>query len=193
MMVQDLINCHFNDALSHLNQANYGSHIMIIYPDLDTLRELYSNYVQKQIQENNEIVLVNPFYETSHSVRRVLLEKFNHGMNPTKYEEENLLMIADSLQEYLGDQPYKYFKQSLSNCSEMRKNGLSVLSDMGAYNHRYMHDDLVDHESSFSAKDIGLPVKGFCLYHQKDFGRFSHEQQQKLIRHHDLALKMIKA
>ncbi|MBV9666552.1 MAG: MEDS domain-containing protein [Nitrososphaeraceae archaeon] len=193
MMIKDLIHCHFNDALHHLNQANYGSHLMIIYPDLDTLRELYSNYIHKQIEDNNEIVLVNPFYETADSVRRVLSEKFNHGMDATKYEEENVLMIADSLQEYLGNQPYKYFKQSLSNCTEMKKNGLSVLSDLGAYNHRYMHDDLVDHESSLSTKDIGVPMKGFCLYHQKDFGRFSDEQQQKLIKHHDVALKMIKA
>jgi hypothetical protein len=166
---------------------------MIIYPDLDTLRELYSNYIYKQIEENNEIVLVNPFYETADSVRRVLSEKFNHGMDATKYEEENSLMIADSLQEYLGDQPHKYFKQSLSNCTEMRKNGLSVLADLGAYNHRHMHDDLIYHESSFSTKDIGLPMKGLCLYHQKDFGRFSDEQQQKLIGHHDVTLKMIKA
>jgi hypothetical protein len=192
-MVQDLINCHFNDALHHLNQANYGSHLIIIYPDLATLRELYSSYIHKQVEENNEIVLVNPFYETVDSVRRVLSEKLNHGTDATKYEEEKSLMIADSLQEYLGDQPYKYFKQSLSNCREMRKNGLSVLSDLGAYNHRQMHDDLVDHESSFSTKDIDLPMKGFCLYHQKDFCRFSDEQQQKVIEYHDMALKMIKA
>jgi hypothetical protein len=191
-MVQNLINCHFNDALHHLSQASYGFHSMIIYPDLDTLRELYSNYIHEQIEKNNEIVLVNPFYETNDSVRRVL-SNFNHGMDATKYEEENLLMIADSLQEYLGDQRHKYFKQSLSNCREMRKNGLSVLADLGAYNHTHMHDDLVDHESSLSPKDIDVPMKGFCLYHQKDFGRFSDEQQQKLIRHHDVAIKLIKA
>ena len=47
---------------------------MIIYPDLDTLRELYSNYIHKQIEESNETVLVNPFYETTNSGRQVLSE-----------------------------------------------------------------------------------------------------------------------
>ena len=41
---------------------------IIIYPDLDTLRKLYSNYILNQIEDNNEIVLINPFYETTDSV-----------------------------------------------------------------------------------------------------------------------------
>ena len=41
---------------------------IIIYPDLDTLRKLYSNYILNQIEDNNEIVLINPFYETTESV-----------------------------------------------------------------------------------------------------------------------------
>jgi hypothetical protein len=49
-MAQNLTNCHVNDALDQVNQAQYGAHYMIIYPDLDTLRDLYSNYVHKQIK-----------------------------------------------------------------------------------------------------------------------------------------------
>ena len=74
-------NCHVNDALDHINQAEHGAHYIIIYPDLDTLRELYSNYVHKQIEENNEIVLINPFYETADSVRQVLSEGYDHGVD----------------------------------------------------------------------------------------------------------------
>jgi hypothetical protein len=33
-------------------------------------------------------------------------------------------------------------------------------------------------------------MKGFCLYHEKDFGRFSEEQRQKLIEHHGMAIKI---
>jgi len=36
------IHCHVNDALDHINQAEHGAHYIIIYPDLDALRELYS-------------------------------------------------------------------------------------------------------------------------------------------------------
>jgi hypothetical protein len=66
-----LLNYHVNDA-EQISQSEYGAHYIIIYPDLDTLRQLYSNYIHKQIEKNKEIVLVNPFYETTNSVRQVL-------------------------------------------------------------------------------------------------------------------------
>ena len=33
-------------------------------------------------------------------------------------------------------------------------------------------------------------MKGFCLYHQNDFNRFSDKQKQELIKHHGQALKI---
>jgi hypothetical protein len=90
---------HANRALSQINQAEYGAHYILIYPDLFTLRELYSNYIQKQIEENNEMILINPFYETTDSVRQILSKK---GVNVSKYEREKVLVIIDSLKEYFG-------------------------------------------------------------------------------------------
>jgi hypothetical protein len=36
-------------------------------------------------------------------------------------------------------------------------------------------------------------LKGFCLYHQKDFEKFSDEQKQKLVEHHSKTIKIIQA
>ena len=105
-MIQYPINFHVNDALSQINQAEYGAHHIIIYPDLSTLRELYSNYIKKQIEENNEMILINPFYETTDSVRQILSKK---GVNVSKYEREKVLVIIDSLKEYFGQQQQIYF------------------------------------------------------------------------------------
>ena len=190
-VAQNLTNCQVNDVLHHISEAEYGSHYIIIYPSLHRLRELYSNYVLKKIEENNEIVIVNPFYETTDSVRRVLCKKHNHNVNAiSKYENEESLMIADSLEEYLGDQPLLYVKKGLANYSKMGKKGLSVLADLGAYPYKSRYKDLVDYESSLPIK-YNVPMKGFCLYHQKDFDLFSDEQQQKLIDGHGKALKII--
>ena len=93
-MIHNLLSCHVNEALNLINQADYGVHYIIIYPDLSTLREMYSNYVQKQINENNEIILINPFYETTDSVRQILSKS---GVNVSKYEKEKGLVIIDSL------------------------------------------------------------------------------------------------
>jgi hypothetical protein len=189
-----IMNCHVDDALHQINQAEYGAHYIIIYPDLDTLREIYSDYTYKQLKENNEIVLINPFYETTDSVRQVLSEKYekdNPILDVSRYEKEGALIIADSLKEYLGEQPHMHLKESYVNYAKMGKNGVSVLADMGAYPHKSKYDDLVSYESSLLTKsDDSVALKGFCLYHEKDFDKFSDEQKQKLIEHHGKALKI---
>ena len=188
-MTRNLVDCHINDTLHHMNQAQHGTHSMIVYPNLNTLRDLYSAYTQKQIKENNGIVLINPFYETTNSVR-VTLSQYDHdGMDISKCEKDGSLMIADSLEEYLGDQPLVYIKKGLANYSKMEKSGLSVVADMGAYPHKSKYKELVDYELSLPKK-FDVPMKGFCLYHQNDFDRLSDEQKQKLVEHHDRALKI---
>jgi hypothetical protein len=193
MTENPVMTCHVNDALEMINQAGYGTHHMIIYPDLDILREIYSNYVPKRIKENNEVVLVNPFYETIDSVRQILSERYEQGRDDvSKFEKEESLIIADALEEYLGDQPLIYIKKSLENYAKMGKNGVSVLADMGAYPHKSMYNDLVDYELSLPTK-YDVQMKGFCLYHQKDFDKFSDDQQQKLIEHHGKAIKILES
>ena len=187
-----ITNCHVDDVLYQINQAEYGAHYIIIYPDLDTLRELYSNYTYKQIEENSEIVLINPFYETTDSVRHVL-SQYNHDMDISEYEKDESLMIADALEEYLSDQPLKYVKKGLANYTKKGKKGLSVLADLGAYSHKSRYKDLVDYESSLPKSDDSIALKGFCLYHEKDFDKFSDEQKQKLVNHHGKALKIAEA
>jgi MEDS: MEthanogen/methylotroph, DcmR Sensory domain len=194
MMMQDLTNCYIDDALHHMNQAEYGAHYLIIYQNLNALRELYSNYMYKQIEKNNDAVLINPFYETTNSVRQVLSEKYNDGMDDiSKYEKEESLIIIDSLEEYFGRQPDMTFKRNLANhAKEIGKNGLSILGDVGAYPHQSKQKELVNYELSLPTK-YDVPMKGFCLYHQKDFDKFSDEQQQKLIEHHGKALKILES
>jgi hypothetical protein len=197
-MRQNLVmNCHVNDALEQVDQAEYGAHYMIIYPDLDTLRDLYSNYIGKHIEEYNEIVLINPFYETTDSVRQVLSRYNNRGLDVSRYEKEKVLIIADALERYFGDQQQqiddKSFKMSLVNhAKQIGKNGLSVIADLGAYAHKSKYKDLVDYELSLPTKyDYDIAMKGFCLYHQKDFDKFSEDQKQKLIEHHGRTIKII--
>ena len=188
-----ILTYHVDDALEQINQAEYGAHYMLIYPDLDMLRELYSNYIHKQIEENNGIVLINPFYETTDSVRQVLLQG-NPSLDISKHEKEKSLIISDSLDEYFGQQPDMTFKTSVaSHAKQIGKNGLSILGDVGAYPHNSKHKDLVDYELSLPTKYNDVPMKGFCLYHEKDFDKFSDEQKQKLVEHHGKALKIIES
>jgi hypothetical protein len=64
-MIPRLLQHHYvSEAVNQIIQAEYGSHYLIVYPDLITLREMYSQYIQRQIKNNNnnnEIILINPF------------------------------------------------------------------------------------------------------------------------------------
>jgi hypothetical protein len=187
-MIHDLLSSQVNDALDLMVQADYGAHYIVIYPDIPTLREVYSKYVQKQIKENNEIILINPFYETTDSVRLILSKT---GINVSKYEKEKGLVIIDSLKEYFGAKPDMLFKRNLVNyAKQMGKNGISIMGDIGAYPHKSKRNDLVDYELSLPS-EFDVAMKGFCLYHQKDYNRFSDEQKQELIKHHGRALEIV--
>ena len=187
-MRQDLLEYHYvNNAVYQIIQTEYGAHYLIVYPDLATLREMYSKYVQEQIKENNEIILINPFYETTDCVRQILSKS---GVNVSKYEKEKGLVIIDSLKEYFGSKPDMLFKRNLVNyAKQIGKKGLSIIGDIGAYTHKSKHNELVDYELSLPTK-FDVDMKGFCLYHQKDFNKFSDNQKQELIKHHGKALEI---
>ncbi|HJT46755.1 MAG TPA: hypothetical protein VJ729_01135 [Nitrososphaeraceae archaeon] len=187
-----IVNCHIAEAVERLHTAECGAHYMVIYPNSIALSDLYSSYTHKQIEENNGVVQINPFYETTESVRRTLAEKYDDGMNDVvKLENEDLLVIVDSVEEYFDNPSHLEIKSGLADyCRQRGKSCLSVMADMGAYYYKSKYDNLVDYEASLPAK-FDIPMKGFCLYHQKDFGRFSEEQKQKLIEHHGKVIEII--
>ena len=52
------------DAIvEEIRLAEYGVHYLVIYPDMITLRRIYSYYAKMQLEDNNEIVLILPYYE----------------------------------------------------------------------------------------------------------------------------------
>ena len=151
-MIQSPLSCRVNDALSQIVQADHGAHYIIIYPDLPTLREMYSKYIQKRIKVSNEIILINPFYETTDSVRQILSK---NDVNVSKYEKEKVLVIIDSLKEYFGAKPDMLFKRNLVNyAKQIGKNGLSIIGDIGAYTHKLKHNELVDYELSLPTSSL---------------------------------------
>ena len=90
----------------------FGSHFAIIYPDLPTLREIYSQYIKIVLSNGNEIVMILPFLD---NVRRILTEN-SANINVRKYEKEQLLLIVDSLRGYFGS-PVGLM-QFLSKCAK---------------------------------------------------------------------------
>jgi hypothetical protein len=136
------------------------------YYIVGTLRELYSNYIHKQIEDNNETVLITPFYETTDSTRQVLSKKYNDGMNSiSKYEKEESLIIVDALEEYFGDKEIddRSKMDLVDYAKEIGKRGVSILGDMGAFTHNLKYDELVDYELSLPTRhEEGIALKAFA-------------------------------
>lgn len=78
---------------------------------------------------------INPFYETTESVIQTLAEKYNDGMNEVlKREEQDLLLVVDSVKEYFDNSSCMEVRSGLANyCTQRGKSCPSVLADMGAY------------------------------------------------------------
>lgn len=91
----------------HLSESNYGIHCLVVYPDLETLREFYSQYIQNQIDDKDEVVQIALFYENEDSVRHTLSQG-QSAINIDKVEDkEKTLIIVDSLTNYFSDEDIK--------------------------------------------------------------------------------------
>ena len=103
-----------NETLDAIKESETGTHGLLVYPDITTLRAIYSRFTKIQLEDKNEIVLILPYYETTDMVRLVLSGSNVYGdditNNPVgysgidvrKYEKEGSLVIVDSLKGYFG-------------------------------------------------------------------------------------------
>jgi hypothetical protein len=128
------------------------------------------------------------------------------GIDVNKYEKEGSLIIIDSLDGYFPSRGYdglydnntdspkcdldlmSYLEILLKQAERQKKNGVAVLADIGSFYHHNNLDDnlkLIEYECSLPKKFDAMNLKGFCLYHQKDFEmRFSQKQQAELLGCH---------
>src|ERR671910_911538 len=200
-MLRSPINGNSNDILKQLRQAEYGAHYIIVYYDMMTLRQIYTSYIKTQLEYNNELVLILPYYETPETVRRVLSGENNSSnggsiIDVRKYEKEGSLMIIDAAEAYFSsDTDLMSFVEKLAKQAQSSgKKGISVIADLASFYHFNRIDKLIEYETSLPTKyDDKIKLKGFCFYHQEDFDRrLSKEEKQKLLEHHDKALLVVK-
>jgi hypothetical protein len=200
-----------SEALDLFKGSLPGTHCLMVYPDLMTLRGIYSHYTKIQLEDNNEIVLILPYYETTDMVRLALSGRDNSnnpfgfsGINVSKYEKDGSLIIMDSLKGYFpldeqssnndnDDNPkggldfMSFIDILLKKAERQRKVGVTILSDLGSFYHfhNYGNQELIKYERSLPIRFDGKNLKGFCLYHQKDFEKqFNQEQQASLLDYH---------
>jgi F0F1-type ATP synthase gamma subunit len=158
------------------------------------LREFYSRYIPEQIRYKEEIIQINPFYETEESVRQVLYKGYK-GMNMDKIQEgeEKSLVIVDSLRKYSGQKNAESIwnanQETVKYANELGKKGVSIVGDMGSFLFEKRMEELVNYELQLPRR-FEINLKGICLYHLKDFDRLTEYQKQTIINLHEIAIRL---
>ncbi|HET6590142.1 MAG TPA: MEDS domain-containing protein [Candidatus Nitrosocosmicus sp.] len=194
----NIISTTVDNAINSILDSLSGLHALVVYSDRSKLKDLWSLYAKKSIEEKNELVCVAPFYDTIDSVRNSL-SGGEVSIDVAKYEkEEKSLILVDSLEKYYNANSnhvldikslLKANNELVEYANSLNKKGVSILGDAGAFLFKDHVQSLIDYESSLPA-EFDANLRGICLYHQKDFDRLSVDQKKKIIDHHKIAIKI---
>jgi hypothetical protein len=142
---------------------------VVVYRDYNSFRKIYSQHAKKRI-ENNEVVILLPYYETTDRARAALTRA---GVNVKALEGSGFLVIMDSYAAFLGFQQDNelFFSRLVSHAVVSRKSGICIIADMGAF-------FLIDRVAALASGR--MKVRGFCTYHQKDFEKMPEGQRKAI-------------
>jgi len=176
-----------NNLVSRLLKLKLGTHYLIIYPNIETVRKIYAQYIRVLLEENRVAILFFPYYDTTDKVRQELMLK---GIDVKKYQRDNSLTLVDFAKvidnPYLGIPAAFGLKEFVSKIKRFHsKKTLIVITDMSLYNHLGDIDDLLKYESFGHHGSDALNWKQICLYHKLDFNlMFTSKQKQKILDYH---------
>jgi hypothetical protein len=175
----------------------HGENGIIIYPNLQTFRQVYTKYVIGQLEkeDNNSnsirneqskkprIILLATFYETPDSVKHHLSavgvkdiqSLVNYGS----------LVIVDAFSAYYPD--VDGMKKLIASLSDRAKRegraGVTAIVDMG-YFFMFGGDgratELINYEASLAPKTDGGNVRGFSCYHGGNYNTLKDSQKEEL-------------
>lgn len=175
-----------------------GENGIIIYPNLQTFRQIYTQYVKDQLakakdeqeQNNNirnkqlmpRIILIATFYETIDSVKHNLSAV---GVDVQRHIDNGSLVIVDAFSSYYPD--INGMKKLVASLSERARKegrvGVSAIVDMG-YFFLFGGDgratELINYETSLPPKTDDGNVKGFSCYHGGNYDTLKDSQRKEL-------------
>jgi hypothetical protein len=115
------------------------------------LRELYIKYVKAQLERENKTVLILPHYETTDSLKKILLgDSFPAADDKDmrkKYEDS--VIVMDSIKGHFDAGDHMAYVNELVNSAE---SGVLVIADAGAFFHLNKRDKLIEHELSMPSR-----------------------------------------
>jgi predicted nucleotide-binding protein (sugar kinase/HSP70/actin superfamily) len=170
-----------------IRRSEFKEHNMLLYPDLQSYREIYSECT-KQALENDEVVFLATTYDSFKNVDNMLRSK---GISVDEERKEGNLVIVDAVRAYQIDTygAMNLAKSLIMRGSSEKKTGVFNISDMGSFFLTERTEDLVQYEQSLPKK-MDLEFVAICAYHKDNFGMLTDQQQQALLSFHNTILNV---
>jgi hypothetical protein len=169
-------------AIEDIRRSDFQEHNLLIYSDLPSFRQIYSQCT-KQALENNEIVFLATTYDSFDRIEDTLKSK---GISVDNEKKDGNLIIVDAVRTYQID---TYGALKLGRSLAMRatregKAGVFNMSDLGSFFLSESIDTLIEYEQSLPKK-MDFKFKAICSYHKGNFGTLAEEQQRALLYGHN--------
>jgi hypothetical protein len=174
-----------------------GENGIVIYPNLQTFRQIYTRYAKGQLAKEDEdeknnskgneqskprIILIATFYETIDSVKHSLSAV---GVGAQSLIDNGSLVIIDAFSSYYPDiDGMKKLVASLSDRAKKEDRvGVTAIVDMGfffLFGGDGRATELINYEASLPPKTEGGNVKGFSCYHGGNYNTLKDSQRKEL-------------
>jgi hypothetical protein len=191
-----------------------GENGIVIYPNLQTFRQIYSQYAKEELEKEGEvkgdddnnskgndqskprIILIATFYETVDSVKHSLSAL---GLKSIQELMDNgSLLIVDSFSSYYPD--VGGMKKLVASLSDRAKKegraGVTAIVDMGfffLFGGDGRATELINYEASLPPKTEGGNVKGFSCYHGTNYNTLKDSQKKELAQKGKRVLEVIES
>ena len=171
-----------SSLIEKIRQSKFHDHDIMIYPDLPTFRQVYSQ-ATKEALERNEIVFLATTYD---SFQKVIDSLTQVGVSVNKEAKHGNLIILDAVRAYQIDTlgAFKFAQNLVMRAAKDGKAGVFNISDLGSFFVADRIPTLLGYERSLPKK-MDLEFKGICAYHEGDFANLSKEQQEIILSAHN--------
>lgn len=178
-----------------------GENSILVYPDLQTFRHIYTNYVKDQLAKVGDdeeeasnsrlnkqsvtprIILIAPYYETTYSVEHHL----------SAFGVKNIQRLIDNGSLVMVDAFYSYFpdingmKKLVASLSQRARKegriGVTAIVDMGfffLFGGDGKATELINYETSLPPKSQYGNVKGFSCYHAGNYNTLTDSDKEEI-------------
>jgi hypothetical protein len=174
-----------SSIIEDIRRSDFQEHNLLIYPDLPSFRQIYSECT-KQALDNNEIVFLATTYDSFDRIENALRSK---QVSVDDEKKNGNLIIVDAFRAYQIDtnSAMNFARDLAMRAARDGKEGVFNLSDMGSFFLSERIDRLIEYEQDVPKK-MDFKFKAICSYHRDNFGMLAEKQRTTLLLGHNTVI-----